>query len=329
MAMLGRQFNRLLKQVNSRIRGSGQNIRFNIDKQQSNPRYDRNNDKNVQYKGVQCFECGGYGHIRTECATLLKKQKKGMLVSWSDDEDGDGEGDAAKIVTALTGRVIPLCNSSDKDLAGREIVVPDYDDTDMSKLLAEHDEIINQLQYKRSNHSSKVADLNHKVISVKSHLNNASQQVMMMSAGTDVFTKSLDGQTIEEPNDIEHTHEPLINEHKISNYVQSLDQHEIDKSVNSVEKLNFVTSSSTVDNPGKMLEHPSEPLLTKPEKESSTWKCPPNNLQGHKNLLCFNLYKTPELYQSRSVESETYKERKSKCVGLMIHTSPATSDEKG
>jgi hypothetical protein len=202
---------------------------------------------------VQCFECGGYGHIRTECATLLKKQKKGMLVSWSDDEDGDGEGDAAKIVTALTGRVIP-----------------DYDDTYMSKLLAEHDEIINQLQYKRSNHSSKVADLNHKVISVKSHLNNASQQVMMMSAGTDVFTESLDGQTIEEPNDIEHTHEPLINEHKISNYVQSLDQHEIDKSVNSVEKLNFVTSSSTVDKPGKMLEHPSEPLLTKPEKESST-----------------------------------------------------------
>ena len=60
LVMLGRQFNR-------------QNIRFNTDRQQGNSRYDITNEKNSRYKGVQCHECEGYGHIRTECATFLKK----------------------------------------------------------------------------------------------------------------------------------------------------------------------------------------------------------------------------------------------------------------
>jgi len=75
-----------------RSKGNGENIRFNIDKQQRNAENDRTNEKNNQYKGVQCHECEGYGHIRTECATFHKKQKKGMIVSWSDDEEADGDG---------------------------------------------------------------------------------------------------------------------------------------------------------------------------------------------------------------------------------------------
>jgi len=73
LVMLGRQFNRILKQISRRSKGNGQNIRFNTNKQQSNPRYDRTDEKNSRYKGVQCQECEGYGHIRTECATFLKK----------------------------------------------------------------------------------------------------------------------------------------------------------------------------------------------------------------------------------------------------------------
>jgi hypothetical protein len=73
LAMLGRQFNRILKQVTSRPIGNGQNIRHNTDRQQSNQRYDRNEEKNNHYKGVQCHECECNGHIRTECATFLNK----------------------------------------------------------------------------------------------------------------------------------------------------------------------------------------------------------------------------------------------------------------
>ena len=73
LVSLGRQFNSILKQVNRRSKGNGQNSRFNIDKQQSKAKNDRTNEKNNQYKGVQCHECEGYGHIRIKCATFLKK----------------------------------------------------------------------------------------------------------------------------------------------------------------------------------------------------------------------------------------------------------------
>jgi len=108
LVLLGRQFNRILKQVNKRPKGNGQNIRFNIDKQQGNAKNDITDEKNNHYKGVQCHECEGYGHIRTECVTFLKKQKKGMILSWSDDEeaDGGGESECAKHVTVMTGRIV-------------------------------------------------------------------------------------------------------------------------------------------------------------------------------------------------------------------------------
>ncbi|KEH25845.1 transmembrane protein, putative [Medicago truncatula] len=63
---------------------------------------------------VQCHECESYGHIRTECETFLKKQKKGMIVSWSDDEevDGDPESDTAKRVTAMTEKGLVILQKS-------------------------------------------------------------------------------------------------------------------------------------------------------------------------------------------------------------------------
>ncbi|KAL5793665.1 hypothetical protein ACOSP7_002260 [Xanthoceras sorbifolium] len=33
----------------------------------------------INKRGVQCYECGGYGHISTECANNLKKNKKGWV----------------------------------------------------------------------------------------------------------------------------------------------------------------------------------------------------------------------------------------------------------
>jgi len=52
LVMLGRQFSRILKQVNRRSKGNGQIIRFNTNKQQNNPRNDKTDKKNNRYKGV-------------------------------------------------------------------------------------------------------------------------------------------------------------------------------------------------------------------------------------------------------------------------------------
>ena len=32
-------------------------------------------EKRKDPRGVQCHECSGYGHIKSECANTLKKQK--------------------------------------------------------------------------------------------------------------------------------------------------------------------------------------------------------------------------------------------------------------
>jgi septal ring factor EnvC (AmiA/AmiB activator) len=92
-------------------------------------------------------------------------------------------------IADLTHKVISFKSSADKDLVDEEVVVPDHDDTNMLKLLSGHDVLFNQLQNNRSKHSSKIADLNHQVISVKTHLNNASQQVKMMSTGTKTYAR--------------------------------------------------------------------------------------------------------------------------------------------
>ncbi|KAK2450393.1 gag-protease polyprotein [Trifolium repens] len=102
--LLGRQFNKIMKRVDGRQKSNGSNIRFNISKQQSNLKKARPDEKSSQSKELQCHECEGHGHIRPECPTYLRKQKRGMIVQWSDGDTSEGEdtGESAKQDTALT-----------------------------------------------------------------------------------------------------------------------------------------------------------------------------------------------------------------------------------
>ncbi|KAG7546708.1 Zinc finger CCHC-type superfamily [Arabidopsis suecica] len=42
-------------------------------------------------KDIQCFECKGFGHVRLECANLLKQKKKRFIMSDSEIDSDDGE----------------------------------------------------------------------------------------------------------------------------------------------------------------------------------------------------------------------------------------------
>ncbi|MCI40171.1 gag-protease polyprotein, partial [Trifolium medium] len=83
----------------------------------------RNDEKASQPKGVQCHECEGYDHIRTECATYLKKQKKSLVVSWSDEDDSEEEVDSetAKHVRALTCICMADEESHDEEVSYDEL----------------------------------------------------------------------------------------------------------------------------------------------------------------------------------------------------------------
>jgi uncharacterized FlaG/YvyC family protein len=105
LVLLGKQFNKLIKRVDKREKPNGQNIRFDISKQPVNLRKTGNEERISRFKEVQCHECEGHGHIRPECPTYLKKQKKGLTASWSDHDNSEEESDdeSARHVTALTG----------------------------------------------------------------------------------------------------------------------------------------------------------------------------------------------------------------------------------
>jgi hypothetical protein len=71
----------VLKRVDGRNRQNEQSMRFDINKQPNNFQKTEPEEKKNQSKGVQCHECEGYGHIRSECGTYQKRQKKGLIVS--------------------------------------------------------------------------------------------------------------------------------------------------------------------------------------------------------------------------------------------------------
>ena len=85
-------------------RSNVQNKSLDISKNQDVGRRSRTEEDSNQGKRVQCFECEGFGHVKTECPTYLKRQQKGLSVLWSKGEsDSDLEEESAKLVTTLTG----------------------------------------------------------------------------------------------------------------------------------------------------------------------------------------------------------------------------------
>ncbi|XP_050935673.1 uncharacterized protein LOC107991877 [Cucumis melo] len=51
-------------------------------------------------KGIRCHECEGFGHIQTKCATYLKRKKKSLVATFSNEEDYS-ESDEEEVGMAL------------------------------------------------------------------------------------------------------------------------------------------------------------------------------------------------------------------------------------
>jgi len=155
LALIGRQFKKIFKWFDRRFRPNGQNIRPNIDNQPSKEKMTKFDEMNSHYKGVQCHECEGYGHIITECATFLKKQKKSLVVSWSDGDDSDEEvkAESANHVSALTGRIMSNTESCEEEMTYDELAISCYDliakNSELTQRVEEQVKEIAQLQDER------------------------------------------------------------------------------------------------------------------------------------------------------------------------------------
>ena len=119
VVLLGKQFNKVLKRMDRRSRPNVRNIPFDIRKGSEYQR--KSEEKPSQSKGIQCHGCEGYGHIKAECPTHLKKQRKGLSVCWSDDTESEHESESDKDVNALTGRCESDDESSDVEITFDEL----------------------------------------------------------------------------------------------------------------------------------------------------------------------------------------------------------------
>src|SRR3954468_22461063 len=81
IAMLGRQFNKIMRRMDQKSRPNVKNISSDTNRSYDSSRKVKPEEKYNQSKGIQCHGCEGHGHIRAECPTYLKKQKKGLSVS--------------------------------------------------------------------------------------------------------------------------------------------------------------------------------------------------------------------------------------------------------
>jgi len=205
LALIGRQFRKIFKQFDRRFRPNGQNTRPNIDYQPNKEKMARSDEKNYQYKGAQCLECEGYGHIRTECATFIKKQKKSLAVLWSDGDDSDDEvkTESANHVSALIGRIMSDTESCEEDMTYDELVISYYDlitkNTELTQKVEEHVIKIAQPQDERFDNLAHISELNDELSKLNSQLELMKEHVGMMTADS-MFKHSKEHQTKKKPN---------------------------------------------------------------------------------------------------------------------------------
>jgi len=188
LALIGRQFRKIFEQFDRRSRSNGQNIGPNIDNQPSKKKMVRSDEKNSQYKGVQCHECEGYGNIRIECATFLKKQKKSLVVSWSDGDDFEDEGKtkSANHVSALTSRIMSDTESCEEEMTYDELVVSYYDliakNAKLTQRVEEQVKEIALLHDERFDNLAHMSELNDELSKLNSQLEHMKKLDGMMTA---------------------------------------------------------------------------------------------------------------------------------------------------
>lgn len=149
-------------------------ISNNLDSQKKT----RTEEKSNQGKGIQCYECEGYGHIRPECPTFLKNHKKGLNVSWFDDDESEdySNSETTKLVMALSGRCVDEVESCNENIL--------YDDMHMSyneacgrceanlKTVEDQKKVISELESEKKELLCTVSHLQREVTFLNSKLDN-------------------------------------------------------------------------------------------------------------------------------------------------------------
>src|SRR4051812_35927638 len=257
-------------------------------------------------KGIQCHGCEGYGHIRAEYPTYLKKQKKGLSVSWSDeDSESDFEEESSKHVTALTGVYNSGEDSSEDELSFEELA------TSYRKLCIRSAEVcqqgekqrkyIAQLEADNKELNETISELNDEVILLQSKLDQMTKSVKMLNNGTDML-------------------EEILQVGKSSRDMSG---------IGFVGAKKYVQDSSRTKPEAEMLKPMSKHVTQHHEKgemkrKFQRWRCHYCGRFGHIKPFCFRLYGYPDQapsYKPKQIMPIQKQQWKPKSMALIAHTS--------
>ncbi|KAK2385434.1 putative mitochondrial protein [Trifolium repens] len=352
LALIGKQFGKVLRRVDRRARQNGQNIRFDINKQQNNVKKARPEEKSGPVKELQCHECEGYGHIRTECATFLKKQKKGLFVSWSDEDSEEGE-ESARHVSAMTG-VCDTVADSDDDV---EVVYEEHSDDEendtyaellglyndllvrykeVCRILEKQKKTINQLHTEKDFQIGQVLKVEKELTQANADMEELKKRVNQLNCGANLLEEILDGV-------------PSTRMKAIGYNYTALNQHQQDKNTKFLpagEVINPYTGE-------KMLQPPVPHPKTYPNVKlgqgprtfanhrrapghhghSRKWFCHHCGMKGHIRPFCYKLYGYPRHWQQPKTAPREDPVRKvwqpkAENRGLIAHTSLRASSRE-
>ncbi|CAL2265566.1 unnamed protein product [Prunus armeniaca] len=133
LTILKRRFMNFLKNQDPRSRdskGINSKNRF-VNYTDGGSKFRRLNERKNPREKVKCFECEGYGHISSECANTLKKQKDGknkaMHTTWSDSES-ECENDEKTVALITTVSLDESREDDDCKGINIEFIMNKYDD---------------------------------------------------------------------------------------------------------------------------------------------------------------------------------------------------------
>ncbi|PNX63255.1 gag-protease polyprotein, partial [Trifolium pratense] len=270
------------------------------------PRRPKTDDKPSQNKGIQCHECEGYGHVRAECPTYLKNQKKSLTASWSDDELSDNEGnEAAKQITALTG----IC-ASETDSCEEELTYDELADSyrelclkseEVCRTLEKQKETISKLQTEKHDNISKMNALQEKVNNLTSDLEEAKHVIDKLNTDNSRLRKFSD-MLYKDDNHIEGLHKA---DERLEEILEKnvLKPRHIGLSYEKVNKLkgydpNLMYTQPKGTQTAKVFKqkfsHSKQHQGNRSRGRTHHWVCHYCGRRGHIRPFCYKLYGYPE-----------------------------------
>ncbi|CAJ2636000.1 unnamed protein product [Trifolium pratense] len=191
MVLLGKQFNKVLKRMDKRPRSNFKNNAPGTMRSNENQGKPKGDEKSNLNRNIRCHECEGYGHIRPECPTYQKRAKKGLTVSWSEDDDSEDDTASvtAKHISVLTGIITSDTESDDGEVTYEELAASYKElclkSEEICRVIEKQKVTINELKAEKFENISKMEELQKKVNYLSSDLEEAKEVIEKLN--TDIW----------------------------------------------------------------------------------------------------------------------------------------------